>query len=257
MGVELEPERTPTPALPLSGGGRKAVFITGAAKRVGAVIAGHFAANGYDIALHYQHSEEEALAVQKRIQVLGVECVLFQKDLTHVAALPSLMEQVRKALPRCNALVNNASIFERAGFMETDEALFDRQFAVNFKAPFFLTQSFARTFGEGCVVNLIDSDIASHHISHFAYLLSKKSLAAFTTMAARELGPDVRVNGVCPGCIIPSDQNDTSYEQKMQALIPLKSHPTPQQLAEVVHWLAVQRHITGQLIYVDGGKHVI
>ena len=236
---------------------RPGVIITGGARRVGAALARYFAEHGFDIALHYHRSETEAGSLKAEIEKKGAACALFSHDLADTGGLAALMTRIHAQMPHCAALINNASIFERAEFMDTDEALFDRQFDINFKAPFFLTQAFAKTFGKGCVVNMLDSNIVRTQGSHFAYLLSKKTLAEFTAMAARALGPDVRVNGVCLGAIISSGQNDTSYEEKMASLIPMKRHPAPNEVAEAVRWLVEQPAITGQLIYVDGGMHVL
>jgi len=236
---------------------RPAIIITGGAKRVGAAMALYFARGGYDIALHYNASEKDAKTVKAKVEKLGAQCVLFPCDLSKTKTLPALMKKIRTTMPNCTALINNASIFERAPFMDTDEALFDRQFAVNFKAPFFLTQAFAKTFGKGCVINLLDTDIVQTQGSHFAYLLSKKTLSEFTEMAARALGPAIRVNGICPGCVLPSDQNEVAYEKKIKALLPLKKNPTVDALAEAALWLVSQPFITGQIIFVDGGQHVL
>ena len=236
---------------------RPGILITGGAKRVGAALSRHFAKHEYDIALHYNQSKAEADGVQKEIEALGAKCVLVEHDMRDIVGIPAFMERVKNAMPDCTALINNASVFERATLMDTDEALFDRQFDVNFKAPFFLTQSFAKTFGKGCVVNMLDTDISKTQGSHFAYLLSKKTLAEFTMMAARELGPDIRVNGVCPGYLLSASAADEAYEQKMETLIPMKSHPTLEDVANCAHWLMAQPYITGQLIFVDGGKHVL
>jgi NAD(P)-dependent dehydrogenase (short-subunit alcohol dehydrogenase family) len=235
---------------------RPGVLITGGAKRIGHGLSHYFAQKGYDIALHYNSSADAAQALQKEINALGVSCQLFGHDLCDIGGIAPLLEKVHKAMPGCVGLINNASVFERGELMVTDEALFDRQMTVNLKAPFFLSQQFARYF-KGSVVNILDSDIVQNNISHFAYLLSKKSLGDFTQMAARALGPDVRVNAVCPGCILPSIENDTSYEEKMEAIIPLHSHPGVLEVAEAVYWLMQQQHITGQVIFVDGGKHVL
>ena len=235
----------------------QSVIITGGAKRVGAATALYFAKHGYDIALHYNRSKKEAAALQKKIHKIGARCELFHCDLSDVKKIPALMKAVQKKMPHCSVLVNNASVFERMEFLKTNEKLFDRQFDINFKAPFFLTQSFANTFKKGSVVNIVDTDITKTHGSHFAYLLSKKALADFTQMAARALGPNMRVNGVCPGCMLPSSANDKDYEEKMRDIVPLKAHPTLGELAEAVRWLSEQKTITGQIIFVDGGKHVL
>lgn len=238
-------------------GGRPAALVTGAARRVGAHLALDLARRGYDIALHCHRSFAEAEKVKAAIEVTGMAAEIFVCDLNSVPAIIDLMDRVSLFFPEGSLLVNNASIFERIGFMETDEAAFDREIGVNLKAPFFLTQQFAKAYGAGSVVNILDTDIAQVQTSHFAYMLAKKALADFTMMAARALGPQIRVNGVCPGCMIPSVQNDEVYEARVREALPLLSHPSLDELAEAVHWLATQRHITGQLLNVDGGKHVL
>lgn len=236
---------------------RPAILITGGARRVGAELSRSFAGKGYDIALHYGESAQEAETLKKEIEGMGVSCQLFAHDLADIAGIPALVKKVADAFPACNALINNASVFERCLLQDTDEALFDRQFTVNLKAPFFLSQAFVKQFGRGGIINILDTDVVQYTVSHFAYLLSKKALAEFTVMAARSFGPDVTVNGVCPGCILPSDQNDDTYEQKLEALIPARSHPEARDVAEAAYWLLNQKHVTGQLIFVDGGKHAI
>lgn len=236
---------------------KKAVIITGGAKRVGAAIAVYFARQGYDIALHYNHSKAEAEAVKKEVEAAGTACQLFACDLADSKALPKLMSDMKAAMPHCVALINNASAFERAPLMETDEALFDRQMDINFKAPFFLTQAFAKNFGAGCVVNIVDTDISKIQCSHFAYLLSKKALADFTLMAARELGPKIRVNGVCPGIMLPSGEWDETYIAQQAQLMPLRATATVEQTVAATRMLIENTALTGQLLYVDGGKHVL
>ena len=236
---------------------KKAVIITGGAKRVGSAIARHFSQNKYDIALHYNASETDAKVLQKEIQAMGQDCQLFQQDLTQIAELNSFVKTIHQAMPHCVALINNASLFERAALMETDEALFDRQFTTNFKAPFFLTQSFAKHFKKGSIINILDTDIAQSGITHFAYLLSKKSLADFTTMAARALGPDIRVNGVCPGIMLPSNELDQTYMDKLLPSLPLGALGTLEQVAKSCLWLCENSSITGQFLFCDGGQHLL
>jgi len=236
---------------------RPGVIVTGGAKRIGAAIARHFARHGYDVALHYHRSGGDALMVKNEIDALGVACLIFDHDLADSAGLGGFMQKIHDAMPHCSVLVNNASIFEQAGLTETEEALFDRQFNINFKAPFFLTQAFAKYFRTGSIINILDTDIAQVNIEHFSYLLSKKALASFTPMAARALGPDVRVNGICPGYVLPHSEPDAAYIEKVGTMLPLNGHATVDAVAEAVFWLSRQEHITGQIIYIDGGKHVL
>lgn len=239
---------------------RQAVIITGGAKRVGAAMAVYFANKNFDIALHYNNSKDEALALQKEIQKIGVTCEIFSHDLSDSKTLTTLIDNIHKKMPHCNVLINNASVFERCEFLETDEALFDRQFAINFKAPFFLTQAFAKKFSKNagaCVINILDTDIAQTQISHFAYLLSKKTLADFTVMAARALGANVRVNGVCPGILLPSNELDEAYMLKLAKTLPLQKTATVEQVVSTVYELCNNSALTGQFLFVDGGQNVI
>lgn len=235
---------------------RKAVLITGGARRLGGALSLYFAKQGYDIVLHHHSSKKDALHVQKQITAMGRKCELLVFDLSETKKIPIFMKKIRKAMPHCDALINNASVFEPAHFMETDEALFDHQTTINYKAPFFMTQAFAREFKTGCVINLVDSDIIQTHGSHFAYLLSKKVLADFTVMAARELGPKIRVNAVGPGPLLLSS-GDKKFIKKLRKRLPLRKEAELEDVSRTVHFLCEEPSITGQIIYVDGGKHVL
>jgi len=236
---------------------KKAVLITGGARRVGAVLALYFARQGYDVALHYNRSKTDAQKLQKQIKKLGRACELFPLNLKNTKNIPTLMAKVKKAMPYCTVLINNASIFERMEFLKTDEALFDRQMEVNFKAPFFVTQAFAKTFGKSVVINMLDTDIVETRGSHFAYLLSKKTLAEFTRMTARALGPIIRVNGVCPGPVLPSGELDDGYLERLAARIPLKKLAELEHIAVAAYALCENPSITGQFVFVDGGQHLL
>lgn len=235
----------------------RGVLITGAAKRLGAAMAEHLAGAGFDIALHYNESEADAKALQQRLRSAGRACELFRHDVTDIAGIPALMTAVKTAMPQVDTLINNASVFERGDFLGTDEALFDRQFNVNLKAPFFVIQAFAKTFGQGNVVNMLDCDITQNKNTHFAYLLSKKAHAELTEMAAVALGPDVRVNGVCPGLVISSDEDEDHYEQKLTNINPLKSIADVEDVCRAVEWLLQPSSTTGQLLFVDGGRNLL
>lgn len=232
------------------------ILITGAAQRVGASLALAFAKTGHDVVLHYNHSEQAARKIQEEIESLGAACVLLRHDMHDIKGIPAFLHEVKKRLPHCSVLINNASIFERGTLMETTEDLFDRQMEVNFKAPFFMTQGFARLFTKGCIINMLDTDIVSTQGSHFAYLMAKKALAAFTEMAARELGPHIRVNAICPGILLPSNELDLDYIKKISPGLPMKKIATLEQIAETALWLC-KGGTTGQFIFTDGGQHLL
>ncbi len=234
----------------------KAALVTGASRRIGRSIALALAGDGYDVALHYRTESGDVAETRERIERAGRRCATLRADLTEPTGRRELIEAAFDAFDELCVLVNNASIFEPGSFDETDEALFDRQFDVNFKAPFFLTQRFARRAESGCVVNLLDVRIARTPETYFAYTLSKKALAAFTEMAAVALAPAVRVCGVCPGLILPSVGSRPGLFEELVPRVPLQRRGRPEQVAEAVRSLIRQDYLTGQILYVDGGEHL-
>lgn len=235
---------------------RKAALVTGASKRVGAAIALSLAENGYDIALHCHKGIKAASTLSDKIIRMGVKCEVFPCDLADSTKLVPLMESVFEDFPNLNVLINNASSFERISYLDSDIALFDNHMAINARAPIFLTQYFAEKVRKGHVINMLDTDVVKHHGSHFMYLLSKKTLAAFTQMAARDLS-HIQVNGICPGGVLPSEKNPANFEQNLEKRIPLKQLPQLEDIISSVLWLLKQPRITGQLIFNDSGQHLL
>jgi pteridine reductase len=233
---------------------KKAALVTGGARRIGKAIAFALAEEGYDIALHCSRSEAEAVRTAKAIQRGGRECEIFSCDLSNTAEAAGLVPAVRQRFPVCRLLVNNASVFERGTFMETDMVQFDRLMQVNLKAPFFLTQSFASHFKQGHVVNLCDAKIASAFISHFVYSLTKKTLFEFTRMAAKALGPDIRVNAVAPGMILPSREFGEADLIRLSRSIPLQRKGDVENVVSAILFLEKNSYITGECIFIDGGE---
>ena len=234
---------------------KKAVLITGGARRLGRSMAEHFGTAGYDIALHYAFSEDDAQELQQSLTRQSVHCQLFQADLRQPNAAQELIKRVHHRMPHFRVLVNNASTFQRISFANTTPEQLDEIFAVNFKAPFLATQAFAKQVGQGAVVNMLDVSTHTNRTGYFAYLLAKKALADFTHMAARELAPAIRVNGIMPGVILPSggmrDMDD--YEKAL----PLRAKAGPEDIARAALLLAEEPYMVGQMLYVDGGEHLI
>ena len=233
-----------------------AALITGGAKRIGRAIALALAEDGYDIALHYNTSAAEAEEAAAGIRALGRQCRTFACNLTDPEAFLPLVPAVVEAMGGLSVLVNNASIFQRVSFLETTPEGFDADFTVNFKAPFFLSQQFARHCRQGHIINLLDTRVASTATAHFAYSLSKKALHAFTRMAARALGPRIRVNAVCPGMILPPPGEDEAWLDRVSRSLPMARHGEPADIVGAVRFLLASSFLTGEAIFVDGGEHV-
>jgi NAD(P)-dependent dehydrogenase (short-subunit alcohol dehydrogenase family) len=132
-----------------------------------------------------------------------------------------------------------------------------RHMHVNAWAPFVLSREFARLADHGKIVNLLDTRIIGHDREHVAYVLSKKMLAVLTVMCAREFAPDFTVNGIAPGLILPPAGKDESYLDKLAEKVPLRKHGGPQDIVDAVLYLLKSDYVTGQVIYVDGGRHLL
>ena len=235
----------------------RAALITGGAQRIGKEIALFLFKKHFKIALHYNTSKGSAEKIAHHINTNGGECFLFQGDLCSSASYAQLISEVFNTFQGCSLLINNASLFKRAHFRETDEESFDRQFNVNFKAPFFLSQHFAKHCEEGHIINLLDTKVSRNHTPYFIYSLTKKTLLEFTKMAAVELGPKIRVNGICPGLILPPVGSKEESFKKMGEKIPLKTTGHPHYITSAIEFLLENPFITGECLFVDGGENLL
>jgi len=234
----------------------EAACITGGAKRIGRAVAHGLAERGYDIALHYRASKAEADKLAAEIHKKGCECALFQADLENREDVKNLIPRVINHFPDCRLLVNNASIFYRMEFLETDEKNLDQFLQIHLKTPFFLSQAFAKYCEKGLIINMLDSKISKNPIRYFSYVLSKKALAALTTLSAKALGPEVRVNGIAPGIILPSSESSEKEIEQMAAQLPLGKKGNTGDVVSAVFSLIDNTYMTGQILYVDGGDHL-
>ena len=238
---------------------RPVVLITGAARRVGAVIAHTLHAAGYDVALHYRHSAAEATALADTLERQRAgSTLLLQGELADTAALPALVESLLAHYGRLDALVNNASAFYPTPVGEATPTQWNELFASNAQAPFFLSQAAVPALREaqGGIVNLLDIYAERPLANHPLYCMAKAALAAMTRSLALDLAPLVRVNGVAPGAVMwPSDGKPYDDQQAMLARTPMQRAGTPEDVASAVLWLLRDApFVTGQVLRVDGGR---
>ena len=233
------------------------VLITGGARRIGEALALAFAHQGYDIALHYFTSESDAKNTARSVEALGRSCHIFPTDLNESLQYKTLIDNVFSNYPDCNILINNASLFEQSSFLDTTEALFDHHMNINFKAPYFLTQYFAKHCKDGQVINILDSYVSKNKSPYFIYLLSKKILYDFTKMAAAELGPALRINGVSPGITELSQGLDSEWLERKKHTLPLRSVAKVDDIVAAVMHIVAADYMTGQIVSVDGGEHLL
>jgi len=231
-------------------------IITGGSKRIGRSIALTLAGMGYDIALHYNNSKKDALAAQGMIKNHGVKCEIFKSDLSDPSQAAGLIKNVQKNMKGLNLLVNNASIFKEKHFLNVKEKDFDNEFNINLKSPFFLSLQFAKSVKRGMIINLLDARVSKVHTAHFVYNLTKNALMHLTLMLAKELGPEIRVNAICPGPILPSPGENVNQLKKLAAKTPLKKIGDTSYINSGVKYLVENKFITGEMLYIDGGQHL-
>jgi len=245
--------------MPTAAAGPNVALVTGGARRIGAAIVRTLHAAGYDIALHYRGSADEAKALATELERTRPGSVLrLQADLAEFDRLPELIAQCVGHFGRLDALVNNASTFTPTPIGSATPAQWDALFASNARAPFFLAQAAAPHLRatRGAIVNLADVYGERPLREHTLYCMAKAALLMMTRSLALELGPDVRVNAVSPGAILwPEDRRDTAAQQAMLARTPLGRTGTPEEVAEAVRWLVQDAHYsTGQVLHLDGGR---
>jgi NAD(P)-dependent dehydrogenase (short-subunit alcohol dehydrogenase family) len=237
----------------------KTALITGAAKRVGRAIALDLAQAGYDIVLHCRESAKEAEALAGEIVALGRRSAIVQADLEDEAAVEEILPRAIDQLGPIAVLVNNASLFVRDEVTDVTRAGWDRQLAVNLRAPFVLTQQFARLLppdADGVVINMLDQRVWNYTPHFVSYTVSKAGLWTLTQTMALALAPRIRVNGVGPGPILPNDNQSAEQFRTHWSSLPLQRKIDPADVARTVRFLVESPALTGQMIAVDGGEHL-
>ncbi len=237
----------------------KTVLITGAAKRIGAEISRMLHADGMNIIIHYRSSKDEAQGLCNELNALRADsAIILQADLHQTPELTTLVQQASDYWGRLDVLVNNASTFYPTPVGEITEAHWDDLMGSNLKAPLFLSQAAMPHLrnSQGSIINIVDIHAFRPMKEHPVYCAAKAGLAMLTQSLARELGPDVRVNGVAPGAIIwPSSEMDKLTQDAILDRTALKRQGEPRDIAATVRFLIRDAdYITGQVIPVCGGR---
>lgn len=235
------------------------MLITGAGKRIGRALAEDFGARGWSVAIHYNGSAAEAEAAVAAVQRSGAKAVALKADLSDAAAVDALVPYAVGAIGPLGCLINNASIFERDEAMTATLESWDRHQAVNLRAPFFLSQAFAKQRPEdakGAIINIIDERVW-HLTPHFtSYTVSKTGLWTLTQTLAMALAPAIRVNAVGPGPTLPNPYQNQAQFDRQQARMPLGHGTTPAEICAAVRFILEAPAMTGQMIALDGGQHL-
>lgn len=237
----------------------KVALVTGAGKRIGRAIALEMAARGWDIALHYRHSQDEAEMTALQIEALGRRTLTLQCELGDEAEVRSLLPRAAELGPvRC--IVNNASLFEQDDAATFGTAALDAHMHANLAAPLLLAQALHAATPDGeraVVINLLDQKLYNLNPDYLSYTLSKAALQTATTMLAQALAPKVRVVGVAPGITLQSGDQTAEGFERAHRVTPLGRSSTPEDVAATVCFVAEAPAITGTTILVDGGQHLI
>lgn len=237
----------------------RAALVTGGAKRLGAAIALALADAGFDVALHYATSAAEAEATAAAVRARGRRAVALAADLGREDQVARLLPDATAALGAVGVLVNNASVFERDEWHDATRESWDRHIEPNLRAPFVLTQDFARalpTTMQGVVINMLDQRVWSLTPHFTSYTLSKAGLWALTQTLALALAPRIRVNAIGPGPALPSPRQSIEQFNRQCASVPLRRGTDPAEVGRAALAILSLPAMTGQMIALDGGQHL-
>jgi NAD(P)-dependent dehydrogenase (short-subunit alcohol dehydrogenase family) len=237
----------------------KAALVTGAAKRIGRALAFDLATRGWDIAVHYRNSADEAQAVVAAISALGRRAVAVAADLADEQQTSDLVGAAAGALGPITLLVNNAAIFEYDRPETAGQESWQRHMAINLRAPLVLTQGLLAQLpaaGEANVVNLIDQRVLNLTPHYTSYTVSKAGLWALTQHLARALAPRVRVNAIAPGPVLPHAAMNAEEFEALRRATPLGRGPNLEEICRALGLILDAPAMTGQMITLDGGRHL-
>lgn len=234
-------------------------LVTGGAVRVGRAISIGLAGAGYDVVVSYHSSAGPAEEVRGLIEDLGRRCTLVQADMGDPAAIAKLGEEVRGAHGRMDVLVNNAASFQSTSLLEIDADEWNDVMSVNLRGPHLMVREFAALLRDssGTVINIADHMGMQPWVRYAHHSVSKAGLIHLTKIQARALAPEVRVNAVAPGLVLPPDgMEDAALDAAVEATV-LKKAGSAQDVVEAVLYLANASYVTGQLLVVDGGGSLL
>ena len=236
----------------------KVALVTGGGRRVGRALVEALAGGGATVAVHYNESASGADEVVRAIQSRGGKAAAFGADLTRADAPDSLIAAVVGRFGGLDVLVNSAAVMVRTPFEEADPAAWDAMFALNLRAPFFLSQAAAPHLREarGAIVNIADLAAFETWPGYIPHGITKGGVVQMTRALARVMAPEVRVNAIAPGTVLLPDDWSEADAARLDETTPLKRQGSPQDVADAMLYLLRAEYVTGETIIVDGGRHV-
>ena len=236
----------------------KKILITGAAKRIGRQLALASAEAGADVVIHYGHSASEAENLAAQIRQMGREAEIVQANFSDPETALQEFEHILASSNNLFALVNNASIFEPVKFVNTTLQSWRQHMDVNLTAPFLLSQAFAKSLGKrsGRIINMLDWRALRPGKDHFPYTISKAALVSMTKSLANVLAPNIQVNGLALGAILPPASGNTG--DAIIKDVPAQRWAQLDELVEAyIFLLTGPEYITGEILHLDGGRHLV
>ncbi|MFN8434710.1 MAG: SDR family oxidoreductase [Anaerolineales bacterium] len=235
----------------------KTILITGAARRLGRLFALACGRAGADLILHHGHSPKEAESLRDELASLGARAWILAADFSQPESAAQLIERANKLSP-LYGLVNSASIFEPLSMQATSLEAWNSHLNVNLTAPFLLSQAFAKHVNTGRIVNILDWRALRPGADHFPYTVTKSALAAMTKSLAIALAPHITVNGLALGAILPPADQPSASEKIIEA-VPVKRWSEAGEAEDALLFLLASSsaYITGEIIHVDGGRHLV
>lgn len=234
----------------------KNIVITGGGRRLGAAIALGLAGEDRSIALHYNHSRDDAERVAATLREKGAKAVCIQADLSDTAQVEQLFTSACEQIGPIDVLVNNASIFDLCDFTQASKEALHENMDLHVVAPLILGRAFAAQKKAGVIINMLDARMVDYDKNHVPYHLSKRILADLTRIMAVEFAPAIRVNAIAPGLILPPAGEDQAYLEGLAHTTLLNTHGSALDIVQAARYLVEATFVTGQTIFVDGGRNL-
>lgn len=238
----------------------KTALVTGGGVRLGRAIALALAREGANLIVHYNSSEEPAQETAQKAKALGVDAVTLEANFNNLDSIEDLFPKANQHFDCVDILINNAAVYLRGSGLETDRETWEKQFRINLQSPFLLIQAFANQLPDdrpGRVVNIADAQIIQHKPDHFAYRLTKYALVEMTRMFALELAPNITVNALGLGIMLPlAGKEDVNLQSYAEKHVPLNRSGSPEIAAENVLHLVKSDFTTGAFLRIDGGQYL-
>ena len=231
-------------------------LVTGGALRLGRATALALAGAGVNVVVHYRSSAKEAVALSDEIRALGVKAWALKADFSQPEEAAGLIERGVEEAGSLDILINNAAVFPEGTLSDITLEELERNITVNAWAPFVLSRSFANICSTGKIVNMLDTRIKGDDPPHAAYHISKHLFTLLTRLTALEFAPGVTVNAVAPGLVLAPHGSEEGYLDGLSGGLPLERAGSPADVTEAILYLLKSSFVTGQVIYIDGGRHL-